>query len=347
MSHMKNLLSNNESLLIFGSLNAKKEDRYLDRSSIYPIQIIDNDSVKKAQFFQNWGELGISSSAYTAKNSNKDLTFYLSTGPDLIELELKNKPSIRYLEIPRLNDVHELTLIDNLLWLANTGYDEAVAYDIFEHKVVHRMQLKRFNINASLFNKGLPENATETQEIDHFHCNQIFQGIDSKLYALVHHVTGKQLITRVAKKILKKQGDGGVIELESGRRIQLWLKSPHTVRIINSHYWVFDSGNNSLNIYDQNWNLEAKLPTKGFGRGAALSNDDNFYYVGISEKRKRYLAEGEHSTGNIIQVFDTQNRGCIGEITIPDGLEQINNVYLVQQEEAQTLANLNDVDNFV
>lgn len=337
--NISTLFSTNETLLVFGSLNAKKEDRYLDRSSIYPIQIVFQDSILKLPFFHKWGELGVSSSAYAVKDKP---VFYMSTGPDLIELELKNKPSFRYLDIPKLNDVHEMTLIDNLLWLANTGYDEAIAYDIYEHNVVHRMQLKKFSINTHVVSDS-PDYADGAEEVDHFHCNQLFKGIDGKLYALVHHVTGKQLITRVAKKLLKKQGDGGVIELESGRRHQLWLKSPHTVRIVNGNYWVFDSGNNTLNVYDQNWKLVQKIPTNGFGRGAALSVNRDLFYAGISEKRRRYMEEGELPSGNRVQVFNTQDKRCAGEIVIPEGIEQINNVYLVPRNLADGLANLNNI----
>jgi hypothetical protein len=334
MSIDKKLLSSSEALLVLCSLNAKEEDRYLERSEIYPVQIVLEDSIIKLPFFHKWGKLGVSSAVYL---NDHEIVFYLSTGSDLILLKVGDKIVVQHLEIPYLDDVHEMTLIDDLLWLANTGYDEAVAYDLLENKVVRRIQLKKFMLRGNVIDEVTDRKADEIQEVDHFHCNQIFKGIDGKLYGLVHHVTGRQIITRVAKKILKKQGDGGVIDLESGRQFQLWLKSPHTVRIVNGDYWVFDSGSNMVNVYDKDWQIKKKIVTAGLGRGAALSATTGLFYAGISAKRKRYLKAGEISKGNMVQVFRSQDGVHVGEIKIADGLEQINNVYLVPRDVADAL----------
>jgi hypothetical protein len=144
-------------------------------------------------------------------------------------------------------------------------------------------------------------------------------------------------MTRIAKKLIKKQGDGGVVDLISGRGVQLWLKAPHTVRIVNGAYWVFDSGNMTMNVYDRDWRLQRRIPTAGWGRGADLSGDVRRYYAGISEKRKRYQEKGDDSGGNMVQVFSAADGDCVGRIPIVSGIEQINNVYTIPRSIALAL----------
>jgi hypothetical protein len=320
------ILPPDQAILVFGSLNAKLEDRYHSRSEINPVQLISDGKVIKLPFFNDWGEVGASSMVYQLR---EEVVLYLTTGPDLIELRFGEKALSTQLEVANLKDVHEITLIDNLLWLANTGYDEVVAFDLSSRKVLHRIQLERFKLKTNLINKSLGNDETEWQEIDRFHCNQVFKGIDGNLYALVHHTTGKQLQTRIAKRLLKKQGDGGVIDLKSGKSIQLWLKAPHTVRIVNGEYWVFDSGGRAINIYSPDWRLKSKIATIGWGRGADLSNDGSLFYAGISEKRARYRESDDLPNKNMVQVFRTKDGVCVGQFIINDGIEQINNVYVI------------------
>ena len=85
--------------------------------------------------------------------------------------------------------------------------------------------------------------------VDKFHCNQIFQGYDDQIYALVHHANGKQLLQKVAKKILKLQGDGGIINLTTGQSFNLKLSAPHNVRKISEDYWIFSSGDSKIKLF--------------------------------------------------------------------------------------------------
>ncbi len=333
----KEIIPSDQAILVLGSLNAKIEDRYHSRSEINPVQIFNDGKITKPSFFDNWGEVGVSSIVYQL---HEGIALYLTTGPDLIELRLDENIITTPLEVDNLKDVHEITLIDNLLWLANTGYDEVVALDIKSRKVLHRIQLERFKLKTTLIDKPVSNDETESQEIDRFHCNQVFKGIDGKLYALVHHTTGKQLLTRIAKRLIKKQGDGGVIDLKTGKGIQLWLKAPHTVRIVNGEYWIFDSGNEAINVYSSDWRLKNKISTNGWGRGADLSKDGSLFYAGISEKRARYRESNDLPNGNMVQVFKTKDGACIGQINVSDGIEQINNIYVIPQYLADTLMRL-------
>lgn len=334
MIDVTDLVSSEEAVLVFGSLNAMEEDRYLGRDNIEPVQVIVDGAVRPIAFFNGWGEFGVSSMAMI-RGAQPEL--YLTTGNDLVRLRINDGAQIERFDIPSLRDVHEMALIDGTLWLANTGYDEAVGFDIREARVTRRIKLEQFRLKTSVTDRAEAQGSQPYEEIDRFHCNQVFEGVDGKLYALVHHATGRQLITRIAKKLIKKQGDGGVVDLMSGRGVQLWLKAPHTVRIVNGEYWVFDSGNTTMNVYDDAWRLVRRVPTAGWGRGADMSGDARLYYAGISEKRKRYQEQGDESGGNMVQVFRTADGDCIGNLPIPSGIEQINNVYVIPRPLALAL----------
>lgn len=336
MMNVSDLVSSKEAVLVFGSLNAKEEDRYHDRANIEPVQVFVDGEVRQIPYFNDWGDLGVSSMAMAMVNGSEP-ELYLTTGADLVRLRLIGSAEIAHFDIPSLRDVHEMTIINSTLWLANTGYDEAVGFDLREEKVSSRIKLEKFRLKTSATDRAATQDSGSYEEVDHFHCNQVFEGIDGKLYALVHHATGRQLITRIAKKLIKKQGDGGVVDLQSGRGIQLWLKAPHTVRIVNGEYWVFDSGNKTMNIYDAEWNLKRRVATAGWGRGAGLSNDMELFYAGMSEKRKRYQQPGDDSGGNIVQVFRTSDGECVGQLPISSGIEQINNIYIIPRTQALAL----------
>ena len=337
MTDVADLVSSEEAILVFGSLNAKEEDRYLGRENIEPVQVILDGAVQQIPYFNCWGEFGVSSMAMI-RGAQPEI--YLTTGSDLVRLRLNGGAQIERFEIPSIQDVHEMTLIDGTLWLANTGYDEAVGFDIREARVNRRIKLEQFRLKASVTDRTATQDSQSYEEIDHFHCNQVFEGMDGRLYALVHHAAGRQLIKRIAMKLIKKQGDGGVVDLLSGRSVQLRLRAPHTVRIVNGAYWVFDSGNKTMNMYDESWRLLRSVPTAGWGRGADLSADARLYYAGISEKRKRYQEQGDVTGGNMVQVFRAADGECVGRLPIASGVEQINNVYVIPRTLALALLDL-------
>lgn len=163
--------------------------------------------------------------------------------------------------------------------------------------------------------------------------------MDGELYTLVHHTSGRQLIT-LANKLIKRQGGGGVIGLQSGRRIQLGLKAPHSVRIVGDKYWVCDSGRRTISIYNNEWELQNRLPSNGWGRGADVSNETGFFYLGISATRKRYRDRERSSAVNMVQVFRINDGTPVGEIVVPRGVEQINNVYIIPRRLADVLLHL-------
>ena len=132
------------------------------------------------------------------------------------------------------------------------------------------------------------------------------------------------------EKLVKRQGDGGIINLDQKKVEWLGLQSPHSMRLINGQYWVQNSGDLSIAIFDKNWEKVKDVTTGGFGRGVAFSEADDCVYVGLSATRKRYLkllpTNQYHS--NRVQVLDIKTATKQQEISIPN-IEQLDNVYIL------------------
>ncbi|MGV0795686.1 hypothetical protein ABQF26_01885 [Mycolicibacterium elephantis] len=318
---------------MIGSLNANIADRTLDRSDLHSVQLIDSmSSVRPVEFFSDWGALGISSMCWHPDNP---YIFYVATESALFRIALSDGQYER-LEISNLADVHEITIIDNVIWIANTGHDQIVAYDIKQGKVTQRLNLSDYRASVST-----SEDDPDTVAVDTFHCNQVFQGYDGSLYVLVHAVSGRQLKKKVARKLLRTQADGGVINLTNDQRYSINLKAPHSVRLVDNSYWIFDSMRFKIDILDKDWNFVQSVETRGFGRGGYYDSDNGTFFAGISATRKRYLRllpAGE-AVPNTVQVFDVKSYTERGKISIPN-VEQINNVYCLPIDVADALINL-------
>jgi hypothetical protein len=334
---LKNLFPEDWVLLILGSLNAKKADRRLDRKAIIPMQAVCNGKIIPIDYFNYWGELGISSIAWNDRDPD---TIYLTTGVDLISLDLKGK-KLNDLNVSGLLDVHELTFFDDQIWLANTGKDEIVVFETDQKKVSNRIPLSIFEKKMKSDEK-IEHDHLNQEFVDKFHCNQAFKGYDGNIYTLVHHVSGKQTIKMWKQRLIKSQGNGGVMNITTGKYFFLKLKAPHSIRMLHNQYWVLDSGHFTLNIYDTHWKLQKTLITSGWGRGADFSSENQYFYVGISAKRQRYLdlLPGKKQNPNMVQIFDSTSHQLKGEFVVPN-VEQINNLYLVTMDQFKKLTRLN------
>lgn len=334
---MRSPASSSEAVLVLGSLNAKAQDRTLERHSVRPVQLMVDGEIRPVHFFDSWGKLGVSSMAlHPARPS----VLYVTAATDLFRVDLETRRA-EEIEVPGLHDVHEITFIGDMLWLANTGSDEAVAFDVIEEKVARRISLSVDNPASTAAIHEAEAGNGVVEVVDKFHCNQIFDGFDDDLYALVHHVSGKQLIRRIERKLIKNQGNGGVLNLTTGRGVPLDLKGPHSVRKVRDSYWIFDSGRATVNIYDQTWTLQGTLSTKGWGRGAAVSESMGLFYAGVSATRKRYLGVGaktQHAP-NMVRIFSIGGREQVEDIEL-SGIEQVNNVYTIPGETALAMLDL-------
>jgi hypothetical protein len=337
MIDLKSVVSPEEALVILGSQNAKLVDRNLPRSQIRPLQLISETCVQPLEFFDSWGDLGISSLAWRREEPH---AFFLTTGCDLLRLDIRSGDS-EALEVTDLKDVHEITFIDDSLWMANTGRDEVLSVDPVSGRPVKRIPLAPLRVREGQTIAGLAENNPDTEAVDTFHCNQIFHGFDDCTYVLVHHTSGYQLIKRIAQAVVKCQGDGGVINLTTGEKHTLGLKAPHNVRLVGDQYWVLDSGHSTIRSYDSKWQPVETDQVGGWGRGADISEILRMFYVGISSPRRRYLGlvPGRKGESNRVQIRRLDKAGAIAEIRL-SGIEQVNSVHVISRIQAGLLAAL-------
>ncbi len=328
-----------EAVVVVGALATKPPDRNLRRDEIHPVQVFTADGVEPVPAL-DCGEFGMSSLVIRAAAG----VVYGSSGNDFFRLDLTDG-SVTDLGVD-LKDSHEVTEIDGELWIANTGRDEAIAFDLATEKVSRRVAVRSARGSTSETSaRNTPDvtpDATGGETVDKFHANQIVRGLDGRMYVLVHHVDGKQIVKYVAQRLVKMQGNGGVIELETGRPVPLALSGPHSIQIVGpDEQWICDSRAGVLRVYDREWRELAQVPCAGWGRGVSVSTATGRVYVGISSIRKRYLQvipTSQHSQ-NMLQVFDVAGRTLIGETVVPH-IETINNVYVVSRETAERLVRL-------
>ncbi|MFW6026210.1 MAG: DUF4915 domain-containing protein [Candidatus Woesearchaeota archaeon] len=330
-------MQDNNLIFILGGLNANNEDRHLDKSNLKPAQILNNKQVQEISYFSGLGVRGIASIAFY---QDKGVALFPSIKQSYFDKSNTSQESMikqvnlqtseeKIIPIEELKDIHEIELINDTLWIPNTGYDEAIAYDLNKEAISNRIRLKEI---PSLYKTG-----SELGEDDKFHLNHIFEGFDGDLYCLVHHVDGKQKFYQDAE--LKKQGNGGVINLSKNFPVQLNLKSPHTVKKVNGNYWIFDSARFKIKIYNQNWKILDQIDTQGYGRGAAYDPYNKLFYAGISSIRKRYLKLFTKQNPNMIQVINTQDHSTVDTIELKN-IEQVNHVAIVSKHLAESLNKL-------
>lgn len=328
------MLAKGEKILVVGSLNANEDDREYHRGQMKTVQIFDGEKFEHIPYFDGKGELGVSSFAW---KSDQAMQWYYSSGSDLRLLDLANQQELD-LKVPKLRGVHEIDILKNQLWVSNTYFNEILEYDVLNQEVKQRIKL----LSSKEKFKNLDEseiNPEDTVKENSYHCNQIFLSYEQELFALVHHVNGEQMVKRVAQRLLKSQGNGGVLSLQNGETKRLKLKAPHSVRKVDSNYWVFDSGHAQLNVYDKSWQLKQEVPMAGWGRGGVWVRSSNTFFAGVSKKRKRYLAFNEQNAGkNLIQGFNMNYQEAF-QIEVPD-VEQLNNLYLISEEQYKALKSL-------
>lgn len=311
-------------LLILGSQNAKEPDRQLSRDQIHPVQILHkNREIKPVNFFNRWGKVGVSSIAWHPDFENQ---LFVSINDEIRLLDTKTG-NFTVLELEKIGDLHDINFLGDDLWISNTEYDEAIKFNPYNKKVTQRISLEEFRFQLDNTDDEI------TQVKDRFHCNQIFRDYNGDLCVLIHHITGWQFYRQVLEGLIRRQGDGGIINLDKKKILKLKLQSPHSVRKINGEFWVQDSSDQTTKIYDRNWKLKGSIPTGGFGRGVDFSEKEGIAYIGISATRKRYLrvipAGGKHN--NRIMVVHIKTRKEMDIISIPN-IEQLDNVYILDEK---------------
>jgi hypothetical protein len=326
------LISENKRILVIGALNVNSADRALERAEVDTLQLIDNENaITPVRFFDAWGEMGMSSMCWIPEDP---YTLYIASDCEVFRFCLRNKSYVR-LDIDGLGDIHEISIIDDKLWITNTRYDQIVAYDLVAGTVSDWINLADFRPTEP----EAPQTDQHSSVIDRFHCNQVFQDYQGNCHILAHALSGRQLVAKVGKVVVKISAlDGGVSDITGSEKHALGLKAPHSVRLIDDNYWVFDSARFKLSVFDQQWNFIRSMDTRGFGRGGDLDSERGIYYAGVSATRKRYLGvlPGGDAIPNMVQVFDSRSYTELGCIQIPK-VEQILNVYCLDRDVADKL----------
>lgn len=315
------------SLIALGNLNAKKQDRRLERSDILPVQVATSDGWIPIKGFSGYGDMGVSSMAFPERATDR---VFFATSNELFCAHL-TQGRVEQIAIDGLKDIHELSVFEDDLWVANTGNDEVIRVSISSLREVDRIFLKS--------NEKEPSRAGDNF-VDRFHCNQVFFTENKQPVCLVHHVSGKQFFHKVAEKVLKTHGNGGVIPLTPGASsIFLNLKAPHSIRRVADRYWIFDSGARFIRVYSLDWEQIHSIPTRGWGRGAAVTADNTYFFAGISSTRSRYLSPGSEHVPNLVEVFSCVAMSKKAEVEIPN-IEQVSNLYLVPTQVVKQLHSL-------
>lgn len=279
-------------IVVAGGPTRHLDDRTVDAGSLVPLQGLGPDGFCKVVGFDVGAGVGVSNLALVGSD------IWWSDGSDV-----RVGPEGLGVEVADLADVHELTAVNGRLALANTGRDEVVFVDPLARA----------------------ETARERPGDGRLHLNQAFEGLDGRPFALVHHVHGRQLVNRVKGRLLKVQGDGGLIALDGHHPVPLRLTAPHSARLVGGEVWIADSGRARVVRYDEHWVEIGSFPTAGWGRGAVVA--DGFYWLGLSPLRPRYrgFVDGPAVDQPEVHVFDVRTQELVDRYSI-DGIDQINGV---------------------
>jgi hypothetical protein len=314
-------------LIVTGSLFAKAADRILTRDAIWPVQVLIDGRAFCARAFLPVGKLGVSSFAFPDPHDAAGPIFY-SSGDGLCEL--RGGGTVKVHAIPHLVDVHEILWHRGSLQIANTARDEVVSFTPATG-AYRRRPLARFRCRGRRAGQG-------ERLVDRFHVNQAFGGLDGDLWALVHHVAGTQSLLAAVGGVIKRQGDGGVLNLDRGIAVKLDLSGPHSVRVVGDEYWVMNSGAREVVVYSRQWQRLRAGPSLGWGRGLAIDGD--LAYGGMTPTRKRYLSLLERFDPRCrLQAFALASCEGQGQALIRH-VEQINNVYCVHKAVGMRLLSL-------
>lgn len=282
-------------LVVTGGSAKHPEDRRVDPQRMRAVQALGSNGFDAVAGFSPGAAEGVSNLAVVGSD------IWWSTGADL-----RIGPTGAPVHVASLDDVHELTVTGACVLLANTGREEVVEVDTERLEVTRRYRIA----------EGI------------LHMNQVFDGLDGRRYALVHHVTGRQFRRRVAGRLLKVQGDGGVIDLERGTPIPLRLTAPHSARLVEGEVWIADSGRARVVRYDEDWKPVGSFPTTGWGRGAGVV--DGTYWLGLSPLRPRYrgFVDGIAITRPEVHAIDIRTLAPV-ERFVMDGIDKINGLHVV------------------
>lgn len=274
----------------------------LSRADVQPVQVLDAQLGRflPVEAYQPVGVLGVSN---LAELSGNRLLVATQDGIGIVQHR-----SLARLGPMDLQDVHEVTLGDGTVLVADAAQDVVVVLDERDLAVVERLHPPTpgtFHLNQALA-----------------HCNQ--------LLAVVHDVRGR---ARRGRNGLVVHHDGGVIDLRTGAALIHGLRAPHSLRRVDDGWILIDSGHRRLQILDDAWMPRGEVELPGWGRGLARDEATGAIHVGISPPRPRYqraLGWKVQRHPSVVQI-DLATMSVANTIQV-DHAEQINGVHLVTSD---------------
>lgn len=320
----------NKGLLVLGALNANEKDRKIEQRNAQLVQFIYKDQIYPVNLFSNWEDIGVSS---LCMSNTQDNLLYVTSRNNLYTVDLSSG-KISNLNVSGLTDVHEIIYKDGVIWIANTGEDNIIAFNPEIGSIEKKVSLSKFATSEIL-----KENVSscDVDFLDTFHVNQAFFDYNGDMCSLTHHVTGRQIKSKQqSMQWLKKQGNGGILNISKNTTIPLNLRSPHSVRLINNHYYICDSAAFCVRVYNTLFELQKSIGTSGYARGMDHDPIDELLFVGNSSVRKRYRNLLRRNIKNNVEAYNLKNHKRILQLNIPN-VEQINNVYLLSASLSTTV----------
>lgn len=282
-----------DELIVLGSLAQHEHDRLHTEDSLRPVQVLRSGRFEPLEV--QWpSPLGAS----TGVPFNSGVALASQNTVHTVDRILTG-----------LHDVHELSVDEDALWIPNTGSNE----------------LLRVSLNGDVEHRPIGNG--------YHHCNQVFRCVAGQRWVLVHHVHGRQFLRRVAGRVLKSQGDGGLLSLDGTENVELRLAAPHSARIVGDENWILDSGRAVVRRFSDTWHELGQIPLGGWGRGAHVTDDHAFMYVGLSPLRRRYQSVSKVAAVEMpeVHVIDVQQRAVVEKWSV-DGIDQINGLLSASTE---------------
>jgi hypothetical protein len=305
---------------VFGAENWNPADRHLGRGQIRSAQLITSDHTVSVPTLDGFGRHGVRDAVLLPDGDR----LLLTDGDHPTEVSLSDG-STRPWAIDGLGDLHELSLVDDRLLIANTGHDEVIEATP-DGRLIMREDLGPYRhrrsrsidherpLGGALAPYGPPCG-------DHFHANQAFVSGQGTRCVLVHHCDGFRPLRHLQGRLIG-HGHGGVIDLDRGTIHRLELTAPHSARWTGSHHIVLDSGRGHLAVFDAAWAPLLRVPVGGWGRGLALDARCSTAFVATSAIRHRYRSEAGMAGANQIVAVDLRTWKVVARRPI-DCVEQL------------------------
>ena len=141
----------------------------------------------------------------------------------------------------------------------------------------------------------------------HVNCLAIHNGrLVASMFGRFHARRGYKGATRQA---------GLVVDVRTGQPLIEGLSQPHSLVSIGEELWLCNSEDQSVRIYDGDYQLKRNVSLPGYTRGLAMGNEH--LYVGLSRSRNAAGSDVGEFDSAVIAVLDRGSLKVVGYVPIP------------------------------